>query len=96
MELLDGETLARLVEREGPQSVERTRHILGQVVAALGEAHEAELVHRDIKPANVMLCPTAGCATAFAARFVAAKTGAERRGRTQRARTKRPFDPLRR
>ena len=60
MELLDGENLARLVEREGPQSVERTRHIVGQIVAALSEAHEAGLVHRDIKPANVMLCTQGG------------------------------------
>jgi serine/threonine-protein kinase len=60
MELLDGQDLARLVEHGGPQSVERTRHILRQVAAALGEAHEAGLVHRDVKPANVMLCTRGG------------------------------------
>jgi eukaryotic-like serine/threonine-protein kinase len=60
MELLDGEDLGRLVEREGPQPVERTRHILRQIAAALGEAHEAGLVHRDVKPANVMLCTRGG------------------------------------
>jgi eukaryotic-like serine/threonine-protein kinase len=56
MEFLDGEDLARLVERDGPQSVERTRRILRQLAAALGEAHDVGLVHRDVKPANVMLC----------------------------------------
>jgi hypothetical protein len=60
MELLDGEDLERLVEREGAQSVERTRHILGQASAALAEAHEAGLVHRDIKPSNIMLCTRGG------------------------------------
>lgn len=60
MELLDGEDLARLIEREGPQSVERTRHILRQVAAALAEAHDAGLVHRDVKPQNVMLCTRGG------------------------------------
>ena len=60
MELLDGEDLARLVEREGAQPVARTLHILAQVTAALAEAHEAGLVHRDVKPANVMLCTRGG------------------------------------
>jgi eukaryotic-like serine/threonine-protein kinase len=60
MELLDGQDLSRLVEREGPQSSARTLHILRQVTAALGEAHDSGLVHRDVKPANVMLCTRGG------------------------------------
>jgi serine/threonine-protein kinase len=60
MELLDGEDLGRLVERDGPQSAERAQHILRQIAAALGEAHTAGLVHRDVKPANVMLCTRGG------------------------------------
>ena len=60
MELLDGEDLGRIVDREGPQPISRTMHILGQLVAALGEAHGAGLVHRDVKPQNIMLCTRGG------------------------------------
>lgn len=60
MELLDGQDLSRLVEHEGPQPAARTVHILRQVSAALGEAHETGLVHRDVKPANIMLCTRGG------------------------------------
>jgi hypothetical protein len=60
MELLDGLDLQRIVEREGPQSVPRTRQILRQLAAALSEAHDAGLVHRDVKPQNVMLCTRGG------------------------------------
>jgi hypothetical protein len=60
MELLDGEDLGKLVERDGPQPVERTLHILRQMTAALREAHDIGLVHRDVKPENVMLCTRGG------------------------------------
>jgi len=60
MELVEGEDLARLVEREGRQSAARTRHVLRQIAGALAEAHAAGLVHRDVKPANVMLCTRGG------------------------------------
>jgi len=60
MELVEGMTLERVVEVDGPQPEARVAHILQQVCRSLAEAHAAGLVHRDIKPANVMLTERAG------------------------------------
>ena len=55
MELIEGETLADLLSREGPLSSGRAARIAAQVANALQAAHERGFVHRDVKPANVML-----------------------------------------
>ena len=57
MELIRGEPLSAVLDREGPLDAERTWSILGQAASALSAAHAAGLVHRDIKPANLLLCP---------------------------------------
>src|SRR3954447_2531770 len=56
MELIRGEPLSAVLEREGPLDAERTWSVLGQAASALSAAHAAGLVHRDIKPANILLC----------------------------------------
>jgi len=58
MELLDGETLGDLIDREQRFSPERTCAIVEPLCAALSEAHAAGIVHRDIKPENVFLHAT--------------------------------------
>lgn len=57
-ELVAGETLRTLLDREGQLSVERTAEIMSQVLDALATAHAAGVVHRDLKPANIMIVST--------------------------------------
>jgi len=60
MELLEGASLDRIIEGDGPQPPERVAYILDQVAAALAEAHGIGLIHRDIKPANIILTEQGG------------------------------------
>ncbi|MBL8684664.1 MAG: serine/threonine protein kinase [Myxococcales bacterium] len=56
MELLEGETLASLVHREGPLHPSRAVALIAQAARGLGSAHEARIVHRDVKPDNLFVC----------------------------------------
>ena len=60
MELLRGESLAAVVEREGPQPVARVLIIASHVLKSLMEAHALGIVHRDVKPPNIFLTSHAG------------------------------------
>jgi len=60
MELLNGATLQRIVELDGPQTPGKVVRILTMACGALTEAHAIGLIHRDIKPANIMLCTQGG------------------------------------
>jgi serine/threonine protein kinase len=55
MELLNGEPLDALLNRERRLDLMRTITILNQLAGALGAAHKKGIVHRDLKPENVML-----------------------------------------
>jgi serine/threonine protein kinase len=57
MELVDGEPLSALLQREPRLPVPLTLSILRQVAGALAAAHAAGVVHRDVKPANVLVLP---------------------------------------
>lgn len=58
MRFVDGESLARRIER-GPLSPAEIRRVLEHVGEALDHAHARDVVHRDVKPANV-LCNAQG------------------------------------
>jgi serine/threonine-protein kinase len=56
MELLQGEELASLLEREPVLPVPMVARIITQACKGLARAHSARIIHRDIKPDNLFLC----------------------------------------
>ena len=55
MELVDGDDLSDVLDREGPLAPLRAIAVMRQLASALEEAHRLGVVHRDIKPQNMML-----------------------------------------
>lgn len=58
MELVPGESLATILEKQKLLPQERVLDIMAQTARALHEAHSAGLVHRDIKPGNLLITPS--------------------------------------
>ena len=56
-ELVEGETLADRLRRDGPMPPADAVAVAVDIARALAAAHARGLIHRDIKPGNVMLLP---------------------------------------
>lgn len=57
MEYVDGTNLKRLIQEEGPLSLQEAVDVVSQAGAALAYAHRNKLIHCDVKPHNILLSP---------------------------------------
>ncbi|MEJ7733469.1 MAG: serine/threonine-protein kinase [Polyangiaceae bacterium] len=55
MELVGGDNLREVLDRDWPLDDQRIVSILSQTLAAVAVAHELNIVHRDLKPENILL-----------------------------------------
>jgi len=56
MEYLSGESLERLLDREGTLPLTRAADLVQQACRGMQVAHGAGIVHRDLKPHNLFVC----------------------------------------
>ncbi|HKY34738.1 MAG TPA: protein kinase [Polyangiaceae bacterium] len=60
MEILEGQTVADLLEKQAQVPLDRTLSIAIQIARALARAHDLEVIHRDLKPENIFLAEGTG------------------------------------
>jgi serine/threonine-protein kinase len=56
MELLEGKTLAQVLNEVKPFPIEDALQVGARIADALAHMHEKGVVHRDLKPPNIMIC----------------------------------------
>ena len=55
MELVEGDSLAQLLDRRERLGVAESCNLLAPIARALDYAHNQDIVHRDVKPSNILL-----------------------------------------
>jgi serine/threonine-protein kinase len=86
MELLEGESLAARLRRDGGMAHHQALAIVRAVCRTLHAAHELGIIHRDLKPENIFLVPDPEMATGVRVKlldFGIAKGAAPLRGLTE-------------
>jgi Protein kinase domain len=58
MELLEGQSLQRMLRRQGRLDYPTAADLAAQIAEGLEHAHRHAIVHRDVKPGNVMVSPS--------------------------------------
>ncbi|MEP6692693.1 MAG: protein kinase, partial [Gemmatimonadaceae bacterium] len=60
IEFVPGETLTKVIGREGPLDSRRVAMLVGQIADGLDAAHKLGIVHRDLKPDNILVVKDSG------------------------------------
>ncbi|WP_342509367.1 Stk1 family PASTA domain-containing Ser/Thr kinase [Sporosarcina sp. FSL K6-2383] len=55
MEYVEGQTLKKFIQTNGPLSPKQALPIMRQLVSAISNAHHNGIVHRDVKPQNILM-----------------------------------------
>ena len=80
MELLEGEDLETLVERDGPLTGPQLWFVAEGLTQALRDIHRAGITHRDLKPSNVIYGPDGVKVVDFGVSVVADQTSLTQTG----------------
>jgi serine/threonine-protein kinase len=78
MPYIEGETLAKRIDREGSLPLDEALRIAGEAGDALAYAHSAGIIHRDIKPGNIILGPTGAMVADFGVARALESAGGDR------------------
>ena len=55
MELIEGASLDKIVETQGPLTNDRSSSIIRTIAEVMAKIHSQNVVHRDLKPSNIMV-----------------------------------------